>query len=334
MRLTFRNSYNTEPTFDGAVLEISINGGAFADILAAGGSFIEGGYNGSITVTDNVLTGRAAWTGNSAGFITTTVVLPPASYGQNAQLRWRTAYDTGTNPGGGGQRIDTISIYQSTRFCCGGACVLSCPSNITVNNDPGECGAIVNYPAPTYTGNCGTVTPSQASGTFFPVGTTTVVVTGQRLDGTSDTCSFTITVNDTESPVVSTPTTSPNTLWPPNHQMVDVTVNYTATDNCPLTCVLTVASNEPVNGLGDGDSTPDWEVIDDHHLRLRAERAGKGTGRIYTITITCTDASNHTVTKTSTVLVPKSMKGGSWALRCRSRKRCQRGTRLARRSNG
>ena len=313
VRLTFRNSYNTEPSFDGAVLEISINGGAFTDILASGGSFIEGGYNGSITVTDSVLTGRQAWTGNSGGFITTTVVLPPASYGQNAQLRWRTAYDTGTNPTGGGQRIDTISIYQSTRFCCGGACVLSCPSNITVSNDPGECGAIVNYPAPTFTGNCGTVTASQASGTFFPVGTTTVVVTGQRLDGTSDTCSFTITVNDTESPVVSTPTTSPNTLWPPNHQMVDVTVNYTVTDNCPLTCVLTVSSNEPTNGLGDGDTAPDWEVIDDHHVQLRAERSGKGSGRIYTITTTCTDAGNHTVTKTSTVLVPKSMKGGSWS---------------------
>ena len=311
VRLTFRNSYNTEPTFDGAVLEISINGGPFADILAAGGSFIEGGYNGSITVTDSVLTGRAAWTGNSAGFITTTVVLPPASYGQNAQLRWRIAYDTGTNPAGGGQRIDTISIFQSTRFCCSGACVLNCPSNITVSNDPGECGAIVNYPAPTYTGNCGTVAPSQASGTLFPVGTTTVVVTGQRLDGTSDACSFTITVNDTESPVVSTPTTSPNSLWPPNHEMVDVTVNYTATDNCPLTCVLTVSSNEPTNGLGDGDTAPDWQVIDDHHVQLRAERGAKGNGRIYTVTTTCTDGSNNSVIKTSTVLVPKSMKGGS-----------------------
>ena len=312
VRLTFRNSYNTEPSFDGAVLEISINGGPFADILAAGGSFIEGGYNGSIGVTDSVLTGRAAWTGNSAGFITTTVVLPAASYGQNAQLRWRTAYDTGTNPAGGGQRIDTISIYQSTRFCCSGACVLSCPTNINVPNDAGDCGAIVNYPAPTFTGSCGTVTPSQDSGTFFPVGTTTVVVTGNRLDGTSDSCSFTVTVNDTESPVVSTPTTNPNTLWPPNHQMVDVAVNYTATDNCPLTCVLTVTSNEPINGLGDGDAAPDWEVIDDHNLRLRAERSGKGNGRLYTITTTCTDAGNHVAVKTSTVFVPRNMKGGAF----------------------
>src|SRR5207249_2319717 len=135
VRLTFRNSYNTEAGFDGGVLEISVNGGAFQDIITAGGSFVEGGYNGAIGVTDNVLTGRQAWTGNSGGFITTSVNLPPSSYGQNAQLRWRTAYDTGTNPTGGGMRIDTISIYASTRVCCAGACVLTCPSNISVSND-------------------------------------------------------------------------------------------------------------------------------------------------------------------------------------------------------
>jgi photosystem II stability/assembly factor-like uncharacterized protein len=308
VRLTFRNNYNTEPTFDGGVLEISINGGPFTDILAAGGSFVEGGYNGSIVVTDSVLTGRQAWTGNSGGFITTTVNLPAAANGQNAQLRWRTAYDTGTNPTGGGMRVDTISIYGSTRLCCGGACVLTCPANITVDNDPGECGAIVTYPAPTYTGNCGTVTASQNSGTFFPVGTTTVVVTGTRLDGTSDTCSFTVTVNDTESPVVSAATATPNSLWPPNHQMVPVTVDYTATDNCSAQCVLTVTSNEPINGLGDGDTAPDWEVIDAHDLLLRSERSGKGNGRVYTIQVTCTDPAGNTVIRSTTVKVPKSQK--------------------------
>ena len=313
VRLTFRNSYNTEPDFDGAVLEISINGGPFQDIIAAGGSFIAGGYNSAITVTDSVLTGRPAWTGNSGGFITTTVVLPAASYSQNAQLRWRTAYDTGTNPTGGGQRIDTISIYPSTRFCCGGACVLACPDDITVSNDPGQCGAFVNFDIPAFTGNCGTITSSPENGSFFPVGTTTVTVTSTRLDGTTTSCTFDVTVNDTESPVVSNPTTDPSVLWPPNHQMVPVAVNYTATDNCPLTCVLTVTSNEPIDGLGDGDTSPDWVVIDDHNVQLRAERSGKGNGRIYTITTTCTDGSGNAVTKTSTVLVPKNQKG-AWAV--------------------
>jgi len=208
-------------------------------------------------------------------------------------------------------RVDSVKIFGATRLCCSGACALTCPSNITVSNDAGECGAIVNYPMPTYTGNCGTVTASQESGTLFPVGTTTVTITGTRLDGTTDSCSFTVTVNDTEFPVVSEASVDRPILWPANHQMEPVTVNYTATDNCSVDCVLTVTSNEPIEGLGDGDSSPDWEVVDAHHVRLRAERAGGGTGRTYTITVTCKDPAGNTVVRTTTVKVPKSMgKGG------------------------
>jgi hypothetical protein len=307
VRLTFRNNYNTEAGFDGGRLEISINGGAFQEVIAAGGSFVEGGYNSSIGATDSIFTGLPAWTGNSGGFITTTVNLPPAAYGQNAQLRWHTAYDSGVNPGG--MRIDTISIYASTRVCCGGACTLSCPSNISVSNDPGVCGAVVTFATATETGNCGgVITSDHNSGDTFPVGTTTVTFTDTRLDGTTATCSFDITVNDTEPPVVSAATVDTPTLWPPNHQMVPITVNYTATDNCTVNCVLTVTSNEPINGLGDGDTAPDWQVIDAHHLLLRSERSGKGSGRIYTITVTCTDPAGNQVVRTVTVSVPHSQK--------------------------
>jgi photosystem II stability/assembly factor-like uncharacterized protein len=210
----------------------------------------------------------------------------------------------------------TLGVFQATTgtwSCCGGACVLSCPSNITVSNDAGECGAVVNYPMPGYTGNCGTVTTSQGSGTFFPVGTTTVTVTGTRLDGTTESCTFDVTVNDAESPVVSATTVDRPLLWPANHQMEMVTVNYTATDNCSVNCVLTVTSNEPADGLGDGDTSPDWEVLDAHHVRLRAERSGTAGGRVYTITVTCTDSGGNAVVRTVTVTVPRSMgKRGIW----------------------
>ncbi len=42
--VSFKNHYITESTFDGVVLEVSINGGAFADITTGGNAFITGGY--------------------------------------------------------------------------------------------------------------------------------------------------------------------------------------------------------------------------------------------------------------------------------------------------
>ena len=95
----------------------------------------------------------------------------------------------------------------------------------------------------------------------------------------------------------------------PFHQMVPVTVRYTATDACgPVTSALSVTSDEPVTGHGQGLAgltTPDWHVIDAHHVRLRAERSPRGDGRVYTITITATDAAGGTSTAQVTVTVPR-----------------------------
>ena len=68
---------------------------------------------------------------------------------------------------------------------------------------------------------------------------------------------------------------------------------------------MTVSSNEPINGLGDGNTSIDWKVIDPHHVQLRAERAGSGTGRIYTIAIRCSDSFGNASGASGTVSVPR-----------------------------
>ena len=125
-------------------------------------------------------------------------------------------------------------------------------------------------------------------------------------DGTnSSTVKRTVTVVDTTAPSIGGVAASPNVITPPNHKMWDVTVSYAATDvtGVPV-CSLAVSSNEALNGPGDGNTAVDWQVIDANHVRLRAERAGTGTGRLYTLTISCRDAAGNRGTATATVSVP------------------------------
>ena len=106
--LSFRNNYSLEASRDGGVLEISIDGGPFQDILAAGGSFIGGGYNGTISVCcGNPLAGRQAWTGSSGGFIATTVDMS-VGRGHTIVLRWRMGSDSSVS--GQGWRVDNVQM--------------------------------------------------------------------------------------------------------------------------------------------------------------------------------------------------------------------------------
>jgi hypothetical protein len=120
--LTFRHRFDSEAAWDGGVLEISIGGGAFTDIVTAGGTFLTNGYNGILTAaaqaggyTPNPLNGRNGWSGISSGFITTSVRLPASTVGQSVRFKWRFGADsntsgTGPNPG---WYIDTVKVNGS-----------------------------------------------------------------------------------------------------------------------------------------------------------------------------------------------------------------------------
>jgi len=116
---TFRHSYDFEvdrEPFDGGALEISLNDGSFIDFVTAGGAFNSNGYNGVISVLyQNPLAGRSAWTGNSAGFITTKATLPTTAAGSTVRLKWRLGTDA--TIAATGWYVDTLSISDGFDCC-------------------------------------------------------------------------------------------------------------------------------------------------------------------------------------------------------------------------
>jgi hypothetical protein len=142
----------------------------------------------------------------------------------------------------------------------------------------------------------------------FALGITPVTLTATDDQGATATCSAAVTVLDTTPPSLSQVAAFPSVLWPPDHKLVGVAVQYTAADNCTqpatIACGIDVASNEPVDGIGDGHTSPDWLVAGAHRVQLRAERSGGGGGRIYGVAVECRDAAMNGVGARVDVISP------------------------------
>lgn len=101
-----------------------------------------------------------------------------------------------------------------------------------------------------------------------------------------------LNINDPPNCSLAQPSVS--VLWPPNHGLVPVMINNVADPNGNSTLTISsVTQDEPINGLGDGDTTPDAIVQHGNtadSVLLRAERSGKADGRVYRVNFTATDA--------------------------------------------
>src|SRR5262249_1805536 len=113
---------------------------------------------------------------------------------------------------------------------------ITCPANITRANDTNQCSAVISYTAPSVSDNCpGVETPVCAppSGSTFQKGVTTVSCNVSDASGNSASCSFTVTVNDTQPPVVAPPSNIVKGNAPNQCSAVLTFTTPSATDNCP-----------------------------------------------------------------------------------------------------
>jgi gliding motility-associated-like protein len=157
---------------------------------------------------------------------------------------------------------------------------ISCPGNWNTFTNPGICGAVVNYLAPVVTDNCSVIVTAQtsgfASGSVFPVGTTTNTFLVTDGSGNTATCSFTVTVTDNEDPVITLP--------------VPPVINSVAGCQAPIPAIAATFSD---------NCTPLGNLVVSQ-LPVAGTMVGLG---ITTVTITATDLTGNSASSNIDVIV-------------------------------
>ncbi|MFB3826075.1 MAG: LamG domain-containing protein [Bryobacteraceae bacterium] len=148
-----------------------------------------------------------------------------------------------------------------------------------------------------------TITLTQAPPGPYSLGNTPVTLTATDNHGAASQCTGTVTVIAAAAPCGSLAAT-PNVLWPPNNQLVPVTVNVGNSNGCPAASCKIVSVRSSERDRDEEDDRPDWVLTGDLTVNLRATRAGGDSGRVYTVTVRCVDASGAVSTNAVTVTVP------------------------------
>jgi hypothetical protein len=153
---------------------------------------------------------------------------------------------------------------------------------------------------------------------LFPLGETVVTWTATDASGNVSTDTQLVVVVDTIPPELSLEV-SPTSLWPANHKLAWIEATIETSDICDASPDVTldwITSNEPDNARGIGDGNTDGDIrkadygTDDRSFKLRAERAGTGDGRVYTIQYSSTDDSGNATSRQAEVTVPHSQGKG------------------------
>jgi hypothetical protein len=263
-----------------------------------------------LTLPANITAEATSAAGAAVSFTVTatdnaTIVCTPPS-GSTFALGTTTVNCTATASTGTTSGSFTVTVVDTTPPA------LTLPGSVTAEaTGPGGAAVTFTVSASDLVDGSRPVTCDHASGSTFPLGSTTVQCTATDTHNNTAHGSFTVLVQDTTPPTIVSATASPSNLWPPDHKMVDVTVTVIATDlvdPAPMSHIVSVTSNQPDNGTGDGDTAGDSLITGPLTVKLRAERS-QGNDRVYTITVATSDFSGNTAFKTVTVTVSQTNRG-------------------------
>ncbi|WP_415686423.1 Ig-like domain-containing protein [Gillisia hiemivivida] len=167
-------------------------------------------------------------------------------------------------------------------------------SDINVNTDADSCGAVVTFSAPTATDNCdGTVVTlnegSLASGSEFPVGTTSVTYTATDAAGNTSTVSFDVIVTDNQDPTIACPGNIITTNVIGQDYAVVKYTEVTATDNCGVTV-------ERTTGLASGAQFPIGTTVVTY---MATDASGNQTECSFTVLVKGTPVAVNDVVSTN-----------------------------------
>lgn len=233
-------------------------------------------------------TGGPAFTINTApdadGNDTTTATI--STLAANASATFALVYTVSSTAPDGTVLFDVVSVSSSTneinsanntaaattRVSSAAACALTCPDDITQDNDANQCGAVVNYTVPSGT-NCTNVICTPPSGSFFPTGTPTPVTCA---GDTGNSCGFNVRIHDTRTP--ATPT---------------------------ITCPGDITVGEEFDGAGEAPVSYASPTTTGNCVNVVCSPPSGSNFVTGTTTVTCTatDSSNNSVTCSFTVTV-------------------------------
>jgi hypothetical protein len=184
---------------------------------------------------------------------------------------------------------------------------ITAPAAVARTNSPSSCTVFVSNAdlgSAVATDNCPGLKVQRTgvpAGNLFPLGVTTLTYTATSMNGLTKTATQTVTVTDITKPAFTTNLSADLVaIWPPDHKLKNVALTYATADNCgTVNNIVTVTSTDPISGVSDGDKSPDWIVLNDRSVQLRAERGNGKEARVYTITVTPVDSSGNVGTPQS-----------------------------------